>query len=406
MFRGRRESRFPRDSGFHESRAVRSRGAAAPGFGLQPGALPDARFARRRRRGAGSISACPAVLRRVPRRRRTRLGAGHRAQHVPHVAAARAAPRRGAGVRRSPAQRGDRGGASRRPARHGAGPGSARAGARAAAHGVPGGTGAARAGRDVVQGDRHGGRRARRHRDVAAGAGPGTTASLAAHRNGRGTRMTCAELETRLHAYLDAELPEAAAREVAAHVTACPHCGPWYEEQRTLRAALRERLPTFRAPDTLRAAVRRGLRAAQDVGPPRARLAASRWLAAAATLVVAVGGTWSLAMRAVASRTVGDEVLAAHVRSLMPGHLSDVISTDQHTVKPWFNGRLDFSPPVHDFAGRGYPLLGGRQHVINVFVWPAREAERAAPPIGRSGYHLLHWATPEFTYWVASDVGL
>ena len=236
--------------------------------------------------------------------------------------------------------------------------------------------------------------------------------------------MTCAELETRLHAYLDAELPEAAAREVAAHVAGCPHCGPWYEEQRTLRAALRERLPTFRAPDTLRAAVRRGLRAAQDVEPPRARLAASRWLAAAATLLVAVGGTWSLAMRAVASRTVGDEILAAHVRSLMPGHLTDVLSTDQHTVKPWFNGRLDFSPPVEDFSGSGYPLIGGRldyvagrsvavlvygrrQHVISVMLWPAGTGSSAGPAVRAvQGYHLLHWTDPNFTYWVVSDLGM
>jgi anti-sigma factor (TIGR02949 family) len=236
--------------------------------------------------------------------------------------------------------------------------------------------------------------------------------------------MTCAELETRLHAYLDAELPEAAAREVAAHVTGCPHCGPWYEEQRTLRAALRERLPTFRAPDTLRAAVRRGLRAAQAAEPRRARVAASRWLAAAATLVVAVGGTWSLAMRAVASRTVGDEVLAAHVRSLMPGHLTDVLSTDQHTVKPWFNGRLDFSPPVEDFSGSGYPLVGGRldyvagrsvavlvygrrQHMISVMLWPAGTGSSAGPAVRAvQGYHLLHWSDPSFTYWVVSDLGL
>lgn len=235
--------------------------------------------------------------------------------------------------------------------------------------------------------------------------------------------MTCTELETRLHAYLDAELPEAAAREVAAHVARCPHCGPWYEEQRTLRAALRERLPAFRAPDTLRAAVRRGLRAAQDSEPPRARFAASRWLAAAAMLIVAVGGTWSLAMRAVASRTVSAEVLAAHVRALMPGHLTDVLSTDQHTVKPWFNGRLDFSPPVENFSGTGYPLIGGRidyvagrpvavlvygrrQHVISVMLWPAGTGSSAGPAARTvQGYHLLHWTDPGFTYWVVSDLG-
>jgi anti-sigma factor RsiW len=108
----------------------------------------------------------------------------------------------------------------------------------------------------------------------------------------------------------------------------------------------------------------------------------------------------------------------------MPGHLTDVLSSDQHTVKPWFNGRLDYSPPVYDFTGRGYPLLGGRldyvdertvavlaygrrQHLINVYVWPATRGPSVAPKTrDRQGYHELHWTTADYTYWVVSDLGL
>jgi anti-sigma factor RsiW len=179
----------------------------------------------------------------------------------------------------------------------------------------------------------------------------------------------------------------------------------------------------YRAPDALRARIR------SSIGAEARRQFRPKlwtWGGMAAGMAAASVISWNVAL--MQARSSGDdllerEVASAHVRSLMAeGHLNDVVSTDQHTVKPWFNGKLDFSPPVYDFTGRGYPLLGGRldylggrpvaalvygrrKHLINVFLWPSTGPAGQGAPETRQGYHLLHWATPEYTYWVASDLG-
>ena len=238
--------------------------------------------------------------------------------------------------------------------------------------------------------------------------------------------MTHPGFEAQLDAYLDGELATVDARELEAHVAQCPECARFRQERLELRAAIRARVPAFEAPDALRervrTAVRAGARARASgrVGAP----VVWRSLALAASLAVVALGGWRLGLRRAAGETLADDVLTSHIRSLMPGHLADVPSSDQHTVKPWFNGKLDFSPPVYDFSGRGYPLLGGRldyvdgrtvaalvygrrQHLINVFLWPAGRGAAAVPSTRtRQGYHLLHWATADYTYWVVSDLGL
>jgi anti-sigma factor RsiW len=238
--------------------------------------------------------------------------------------------------------------------------------------------------------------------------------------------MTHPDVEAQVDAYLDGELAAMDAVELEAHLAGCASCGRFRDDRLALRTAIAAQLPRFEAPEALRESVRAALRKAS--APSRSRRpgpsVAWRGLALAASLAVVAVGSWRLAERHTASEILADEVLASHVRSLMPGHLSDVLSSDQHTVKPWFNGKLDFSPPVHDFSGRGYPLLGGRldylngrpvaalvygrrQHLINVFLWPvAGPARGGGAPLLRRGYHLLHWTTPEYAYWVASDLGL
>jgi len=227
--------------------------------------------------------------------------------------------------------------------------------------------------------------------------------------------MTHQELAARLDAYVDGELTDAAARDVAEHLRSCADCARLHQARRALRAALQRDLPPVPAPDALRRRIQSQLRGSRSYQW-------RRWapLAAAATLVAAA--VW-LTVGPRSSGGLPDQVLASHLRSLQPNHLTDVASTDQHTVKPWFNGKLDYSPPVTDFASQGYPLLGGRldylggrpvaalvyarrQHLINVFVWPASEGAATGADATRQGYHLLHRTYGSFDYWIVSDLGL
>jgi len=231
--------------------------------------------------------------------------------------------------------------------------------------------------------------------------------------------------EAQVDAYLDGELALAAARELEAHLTQCPECARFRDGRLELRAAITARVPAFQASDALRGRVRAALKSATRSRAPYRFNVGSLWrpLAVAASLVVVALGSWNLSIRRAAGETLADEVLASHIRSLMPGHLTDVLSSDQHTVKPWFSGKIDFSPAVHDFAAQGYPLLGGRldyvdgrtvaalaygrrDHQINVFVWPVtRGPSEATRTRDRQGYHLLHWNTTDYTYWAVSDLG-
>ena len=238
--------------------------------------------------------------------------------------------------------------------------------------------------------------------------------------------MSHADFEAQVDAYLDGELAAIDARELETHLAGCPECIRFRDTRVALRAAFHADVPTFRAPEALRRNVTSAIRDASRKEPAPLRRPVAQWRAAAlaATLILVAAGGWQLGVRRGSEGTIADEVLASHIRSLMPGHLTDVLSTDQHTVKPWFNGRLDFSPPVYDFAGRGYPLIGGRldyvhrqpvaalvygrrQHLLNLFVWPlGRDPSLTAAPETVQGYHLLHWTSAGESYWLVSDLGL
>ena len=177
-----------------------------------------------------------------------------------------------------------------------------------------------------------------------------------------------------------------------------------------------------RAPPGLSLRVQSALRAAEG---PRRHSSWPQAFALAASFVVVSVVSWHGALVASAPQeeVLARDVTTAHIRSLLAEHLNDVISTDQHTVKPWLARKLDFAPPVRDFASVGLKLTGGRLdyldgrevaaltyayggHVVNLFVWPSRsERETAARPLTREGYAMLQWTSGGMNYWAISDMG-
>lgn len=236
--------------------------------------------------------------------------------------------------------------------------------------------------------------------------------------------MNCAEARDLVHPYLDQELDLVRVVDIDKHLQSCAACRALYDQQRALHSTVRRDASYYHAPEEMRERLRFTLRG-QAAEPTRPPAYWHRWWNTAAAIAAAVMLSVSAALY-VALPTpqdrLADDVVSSHVRSLMANHLSDVASSDQHTVKPWFIGKLDYSPPVIDLAAQGFPLVGGRldyldgrpvaaliyhrrQHVINLFVWP-REGGREQKPhaLSQQGYNLLHWVEGGMEFWAVSDL--
>lgn len=246
--------------------------------------------------------------------------------------------------------------------------------------------------------------------------------------------MPCAEPRARLQAYFDGELDAVGAAEIERHLEICADCRAALAELEALRAALRRDAGFERAPAALRARIGAALdREAQGssatptaAAPPRRQPVRARtawlrpfWSGAFAGAAAAACAAFFLLVPA--ASPLLDDLVNAHVRSLMPAHLIDVESTDRHTVKPWFAGHADVSPAVTDFADQGYKLVGGRAdyfdrqraavvvyqhgaHVINVFSWSSG-GRRLPRDTTRNGYHLAFWTIGNLNYCAVSDTG-
>lgn len=237
--------------------------------------------------------------------------------------------------------------------------------------------------------------------------------------------MTCDEAHQLLHAYIDNELDIATALQIERHLPACLKCRKELEAARVVQRALAQPAVYYPASAALRARLTKAIRSeAGKMGtPPDARVFSRWWnrpmafsgLAAGLLLII---GFVLLYLPSTAPRGPIDELVASHLRSLEAEHLLDVASTDQHTVKPWFDGKLEFAPPVIDLSGEGFPLIGGRldylhdgkvaaliyrrnKHFINLFIWPG---DASPETDGKLGFNLIRFQCKGMVCWAVSDL--
>ncbi len=228
-----------------------------------------------------------------------------------------------------------------------------------------------------------------------------------------------------LPAYLDQELGISDAIAIEGHLSSCSECQLEYAVQSAVSMRLKRDASYFEAPVRLAERIKLALPRDRSESP-RFKAWDFNWLNIGAVTVTLLAVLWSgglyLAIPSAQDRLM-DELISSHVRSLQVNHLSDVVSSDQHTVKPWFNGKLEFSPPVIDLASQGFPLIGGRldylndrtvavliyrhnQHPINLYIWPSMDRNVASHVQGRQGYHLIHWEVNGMNFWAVSEMAI
>jgi anti-sigma factor RsiW len=231
--------------------------------------------------------------------------------------------------------------------------------------------------------------------------------------------MNCEEAKDLIHPLIDGELDASHAGKVEAHIAQCAGCTSELAAFRSLQAGMAAPSLRYRAPGSLRQKIERAL--------PRPAARASRrdllrgFLSGAGLSAVAASAAFVMLAGSDAGQAILGEVVSAHIRSLEPDHLTDVLSSDRHTVKPWFNGRIDTAPPVIDLAAQGFTLIGGRldaiggktaaaivyrrrAHIINLFVVAAPAKQRPPAMATLQGFNIRHWSHQGLSLWAVSDM--
>ena len=235
--------------------------------------------------------------------------------------------------------------------------------------------------------------------------------------------MTCTETRGLLSAYFDGELDSVVSVSIKRHVQRCECCLIEIENMRVLSSAIANGPLRFELPEHLKTNLQIAGRVADPA--PRKWLLNWRFGAAMASVVSLTAMVWAMNMhqtKSLEERLLVTELVTSHVRSMMADHMTDVSSSDSHTVKPWFVGKLDFSPPAKDLTEQGFSLIGGRldylenrpvaalvdrrrQHFINLFIWPSISSSLLGQEqLTSRGYNLIHWIDSGMTYWLVSEL--